>query len=280
MLEFAKKDSIDSELHYRTLVEQSLLGVILMQDDRIVFANSACARMTGYTVEKILSLPPEKVKELVYPDDRKSALSRHQNRIKGKFELRSYELRIKKKDGSVYWVQTFSSSIEYKGKPAIMSAFFDITKRKYAEKLVKERTKNLEDTNAALRVLLKRREVDRADIEEKVLINVKKLVFPYLEKLKISSLNDNQRAYMDIMESNLNNIISPFVRDISSKLFNLTPTEIHVASLVKDGRSSKEIAEVLNTAKRTVDSHRRNIRKKIGIANKKTNLRTFLLSIE
>ncbi len=65
MLEIAKENSLDSELDYRTLVEQSLLGVILMQDDRIVFANSACARMTGYTVEEMLALPPEKLKELV-----------------------------------------------------------------------------------------------------------------------------------------------------------------------------------------------------------------------
>ncbi len=148
------------------------------------------------------------------------------------------------------------------------------------EKKVKERTANLEETNTALKVLLKRREEDKIEIEEKMLVNVKELVLPFLEKLKKSRLNDSQKAYSDIMEFNLNDIISPFVKELSSKYLNLTATEIRIANVIKQGKSTKEIAEILNMSVRTVDIHRYNIRKKLGLNNKKASLVTYLSSLK
>lgn len=148
------------------------------------------------------------------------------------------------------------------------------------EKRVKERTINLEETNTALRVLLKRRYEDKAAIEEKVLLNVKELVLPYLEKLKKSRLDERQKSYLNIMESNLNDIVGPFVRKLSSRYLNLTPTEIRTANFIRQGKTTREIAEVLNLSPRTIDTHRDNIRKKLGIKDRKINLRTYLLSIE
>jgi DNA-binding CsgD family transcriptional regulator len=142
------------------------------------------------------------------------------------------------------------------------------------------KTNNLEEVNTALRVLLKRREEDKAELEEKVLSNVKDLVLPYLEKLKETSLDTNQVAYLTILESNLNDIVSPFSRQLSSKHLGLTPTEIRVAGLVKDGRTTREIAELMNSSRRTVESHRENIRRKVGIKNQKVNLATYLSSIQ
>ena len=163
----------------------------------------------------------------------------------------------------------------------------EIAERKRVEKELKERgkeleekTRNLEEVNTALRVLLKRREEDKAELEEKVLFNVRELVVPCLEKLKKSGLDDKQKGYTNILESNLNDITSPFSQRLSSRYLKLTPTEIQVANLIKHGKTTKEIAEFLNLSSQTIEFHRKNIREKIGIRNKRANLRTHLLSTD
>jgi DNA-binding CsgD family transcriptional regulator len=150
---------------------------------------------------------------------------------------------------------------------------------KTREKELKKKTANLEEVNTALKVLLEKREKDKIELEEKVLLNVKELIEPYLGKLMESGLNKNQETYASIMRSNLNDIISPFLYRASSKYLKLTPTEIQVANLIKQGRRTKEIAELFNLSVRTIKFHRENIRKKIGIKNSKNNLRTHLISL-
>jgi len=162
----------------------------------------------------------------------------------------------------------------------------NITKQKLAERTLREREKELKiktntlsELNAALRVLIEKKDNDRLETEQKVLFNVKELVIPFLERLKKTSLTSKQLAYLYILESNFNDIISPFSRTLSSKYLRLTPTEIQVANLVKDGRTSQEIAEVMNLSRRTVESHRDGIRKKLDLRNRSANLRSYLLSI-
>jgi len=160
-----------------------------------------------------------------------------------------------------------------------------ISGRKKAQKALKQRqmelevkTINLEEANTALKVLLKQREKDKAELEEKVVLNVNELVLPYLEKVKSKKLCDKQRAYIGVLESNLNDIISPFAQSMFSKSIKLSPTEHEVVNLIKHGKTTKEIADILSVATSTIDFHRNNIRKKFCIKNKKINLRTYLLS--
>jgi DNA-binding CsgD family transcriptional regulator len=155
----------------------------------------------------------------------------------------------------------------------------DITDQRGAEEALQEGKRELEEVNRALRFLLKQREVDQTEFEEKVLLNVKELVVPYVEKLKKQSLDSRQTAYLNILESNLSDIISPFAHTLSSEYSNLTPTEIQTAQLIKEGRTSKEIADLLDVSIRTVESHRQNIRIKMGLHTKKANLRSYLLSM-
>ncbi|UCF90685.1 MAG: PAS domain S-box protein, partial [Desulfobacterales bacterium] len=132
-------------------------------------------------------------------------------------------------------------------------------------KELKRKTRNLEEMNTALKVLLKKREEDKKDLGEKVLFNVKELVEPYLGKMKKSRLDDRQKALLDIVESNLSEIISPFARGMSIRFLKLTPAEIQIADFIRQGQTTKEIAATLNLSAKTIEFHRNNIRKKIGI---------------
>jgi DNA-binding CsgD family transcriptional regulator len=113
-----------------------------------------------------------------------------------------------------------------------------------------------------------------------MLFNIRQLILPYLEKLKKTGLNDRQATLAEILEANLSEVISPFSRRLSSSELSFTPSEIKVAALIRQGQTSKEIAELFDVSLRTIEAHRENIRKKIGIKQKKGNLRTLLLSMD
>lgn len=155
-----------------------------------------------------------------------------------------------------------------------------ITAHENTQRELQIEARNLEEANIALKVLLKRRDEDKAEMEDKVLLNMKGLVTPYLEKLKMSGLDESQKAYVTILESSLNQITSPFLHRLSFSFANFTPTEIQVANLLKQGKTSKEIGELLNSSSRTIAFHRDNIRKRLGLKNKKTNLKSYLLSLK
>ena len=138
------------------------------------------------------------------------------------------------------------------------------------------KTKSLEDVNTALRVLLKRREQDRYDLEEQMSLNVRELVFPYLERLGETRLDDIQKDILQMMESTLKDIVSPFLQKLPLAFLHLTPSEIQVANLVKHGKTTKDIAQVLNLSGKTIEFYRKRIRQKVGITNQQVNLRTFL----
>jgi DNA-binding CsgD family transcriptional regulator len=115
-------------------------------------------------------------------------------------------------------------------------------------------------------------------LEEKILANVKGILLPYLEKLKRTKLDECQLSTVNVIETNLNDIISPFIRSLTSKYLNMTPREVQVATLVKEGKTSKEIAELLHTSTSTIDFHRNKLRIKLGLKNKKAGLRIHLMS--
>ena len=257
----------------------------LDEDNRILIWNRECERVTGYTAEEMIGA--SNVMEILYPDKEYLSKLLTEWAERGD-EFHNWEMDITCKDGTtrtVAW-SNISKQFPIPGWES-WAIGVDNTERKKAEQALREReaeleirTESLEEVNTALRVLLKRRDEDKRGLEEKVLANVKELVVPFLEKVKRSQLDPGQTAYIDILESNLNDIISPFFRSLSTKYLNLTPTEIRVAQLIKDGKTTKEIAEVMTISTRTIESHRDNMRKKLGIKDKKANLRSHLLSIQ
>ena len=125
---------------------------------------------------------------------------------------------------------------------------------------------------------MKKREEDKKKLEENILSNVKELIVPCVGMIRKGKMDNETMQYVDMIESNLNEIVSPFIRTLSSRYLKLTPKESLVASFLKNGKSTKEIAQMLNTSIRGIEFHRENIRMKLGLKNKKENLRSYLLS--
>jgi len=286
----------ESEEKYRNLVELSPDPVVIIQDDRYQLVNSAFERLLGYTRAdleaglSLLALMPDKYHQAI--------VQRYEDQAAGRSTPRIVDAELIAKDGRQVPCEVSTTMIHYHDRPAMLAIIRDVTERRQAaaalqtahdelERRVAERTeqlqvktKNLEEVNTALNVLLKKREEDKTQLEEKVLLNVKELILPFLDKLKNSGLNTTQQTYRQIIEGNINDIVSPFVRTMSTKFLNLTPSEIQIANMVKQGLTTKEMAQLLNLSARTIESHRDNIRKKLGIKNKKANLRSYLSSLQ
>lgn len=147
------------------------------------------------------------------------------------------------------------------------------------KKALESKTTLLEDANMALKIMLQKSTENRKEVEEEVLTTLKKMVAPYISKIKKAEINSDVREYINTLEANLRHVASPFSRNLSFEYITLTPKEIQVANLVRDGRSTKEISEALNMKNGTVEFYRNNIREKIGIRGKKIRLRSHLITL-
>ena len=130
-----------------------------------------------------------------------------------------------------------------------------------------------------MRVVLKAVEKERGEIEERVLFNIKQQVEPYLNNMEERGLSPSQEYDLRIIKSNLNDIISPLGLRLSSNSFKLTPKEIEIATLIKQGSTTREISALQNVSEKTINAHRSNIRRKLGVKSNGINLKTVLRSL-
>lgn len=282
-----------SEQKYRLLVESTPDWVwICDTEGHHTFSNRAVEQILGYRVEEILGTSAFR---LMHPKERQKVQKWFQNAKKKKMGWKNTVIRWHHKDKSVRFLETIAEPIlDAKGNLTGFTGIDrDITGRKQSEEALKKahvelknrtndldiKRKSLEELNTAMKVLLDKREADKSKLEEYILANIKKLIEPYFEKIKKTILNAQQKALLRIVESNLKEIISPFTQEVSLKYLKLTSTEIQVAKQIRHGRTTNEIATFMNVSPRTVETHRKNIRKKIGLGGNRANLRSHLLSI-
>jgi len=271
----------ESEKLYRAIFETTGAATIINEDDMTIsLINAQFEKMTGYRREEWEG--KKKWTEYIPPKDLTRMIKAHRlRRIDPEAAPKKFEHDMLYSDGRIR--RMFLTVDLIPGTKKSIASFVDITAWKEAEAGLKTRerelqrtARNLEELNTTLRVLLKQREQDQKELEEKVLSNVKEFVLPYVEKVKKSKLDAKALAYADILESNLKDIISPFSRQLSSKYMNLTPKEIQIANFIREGKTSKEIADIMNVSKSAIDIHRYRLRNKLGLNNQKANLKSHL----
>ena len=284
-IDVADGKDISGSLTVRDSAAESSVSVIALSDLEwnLTYVNDSFLKLWGYSDEKEVFGKPvasfwqteEKVNEIA-------------NALRAEGTWRG-QLVAKTKDGSPKDVQLLATMVVGKNGKSVcmMGSLIDVNKCRRLEERLKEReaalearTTELEEVNSALRVLLTKRDLDKIELAKRVSLNVKELVIPYLEELKKSLSDTKQIAYLNILESNINDIVSPFANKLSLNFSSLTATEIRIAHFVKHGKTSKEMAKLFNVSERTIESHRQKIRLKIGIKNNKANLRSQLMSIQ
>jgi PAS domain S-box-containing protein len=268
----------EEKLYFLSQVSRQVVSAIITTNTNfeINWTNPAFTKLYGYTQEEVIGRTPdflnaETISEKIQKDIYQTVSS-------GK-TWRGEALN-KKKDGSIFPCEMEIAPLtNEKGEIfAYSSQQRDITESKQAEEELEKERKSLEEVNIALKVLLRESSQTKDDLEENMRTNIKNLLLPYLTELESRLSTEEETFFIDIIKSNIDEITSSFSRRLAFEYSELTPREIQVADLIRQGRTNKEIARLLGITSSAVDFHRRNLRIKFKIKGKKTNLRSHLLS--
>jgi PAS domain S-box-containing protein len=274
----------NSELLFKNAFSMSpvIMGIHRLSDEVLLEINETFTNYTGYQKEELIG---HKLEEFGFLDS--STMQHMRKAISEQMVVTNEEIQYKTKTGELRYGLVSSTYIGDNEEKKVLGLLFDITDRKKSEALLKlqeeearKLAKNLEEANIALRVVLSRRDEDQKVLEEKIQHNINEIILPFISSLKSSDLEDRGKLYLDLLESNLKSILSPFMRNMSNTYKSLTPKETEIAEMIRGGKNSKDIADMLGTSVATINTHRNNIRKKLNMKKQKTNLRSHLLSFE
>ena len=278
-----------SEEHLR-LVTDNMKDIIVMtdRDFKIVYISPSVYSVMGYDAK---DRKGEFLTDFIHPEDL-PAIEKGLRDSLSTFTPGKIECRYKHARGEYIWLEA-TGAYMLDGQRNFLGAVFgirDIMERKRVEEnlqktldeletRVKERTFELQEINTTLRVLLKNRDEDQKNLQESLQSNIHQLVIPFVQKLRTTQVSEQNLEYLNVLETSLNNITSPFINKLSIAYKNLSPRELQVAALIKQGKSSKDIAGVFNLSVGTVNSYRNSIREKLNLVSSDTNLRSYLLAM-
>ena len=267
----------ESEERHRAVWESSPNGICLTDKDGVYcYANPAYCKIYGYSEEELVGRP---FYELIMKSGDSKARRQGYNKLfeKGK-PIPVGETEFVRKDGESIWIQYTGDFVRENGVPKYMVATnIDITEQKKMQQALIEETRLLEEKNATLKEILAHLEEEKQKIRKGIADTVDRLLMPALGRL-INEDGTVHTAYFELLENNLRQLAasSGGILHLYSKL---TPREIEICSLIKNGATSKEISRTLNLSLLTINKHRQRIRRKLVISDKNINLASFLHNV-
>ncbi len=154
----------------------------------------------------------------------------------------------------------------------------DLSSHENLKEQLRHEKANRREMYITIRNMMKAFERERSGIETNVSHKVETLLIPALEKIKNEKSTDIRNSYLELLQDQLINLTRGFSKELDGRFLNLTRSEMLICSHIQSGLSSKEIAEKMGTSLETVQTHRRNIRKKLGLKRRRINLHSFLSS--
>ena len=277
---FDGRGDIEKQLEFwgvfQEILEWSFEAVFVVQSGRVIYGNPRMMEITGLTCDRLQDLP---FLDLVYKLDRQAVLSRHRRTLKKPGAKSSLAFRLMSGDGSMKWIEAKIVGILWDKKPAGLFLGLDMTEAKRATEELVAQAKHLRELNTALKVFLEHRDLELKEYKKSQVGLLEKLVRPYLEQALRGGLEEREKVLLQAALSNLAQMDSPDSDRFAGLDRWLTRAEMEVADLIRREKTTKEIASLLNCSPETVSVHRRHIRKKLGICNKKIRLRDFLYSL-
>ena len=140
----------DAEAKFRSLVEQSLVGIYIIGPERFEYVNPRFAEIFGYTVDELMQ--SKGVLDIVYEDDRPMVANNIRRRIRGEIHGIHYTFRGVRKDGQMIYIEAHGVRSEYQGKPVIIGTLLDITDRKKADEKLRESEARLREAQRIARI--------------------------------------------------------------------------------------------------------------------------------
>lgn len=287
----------ESETRYRAIVDQVEDPILRFDPDlNLRFFNKAAGRVFSRSTEE---LQEARFTDLLSADKRES-FQRCIDGLEDGAQTGLFEHVVDAGKGGRCWLQWSLRVLldEEGGAVEYQAVGRDITVRKGIEDTLRksnraleeqrevdsrdlaEKTAQLAELETTLKVILRYQEADRDSVQQSVISNVQGLILPFVERIRQCLSDPSSLAYLEVVEAGLADIVSPFMRRMASTFANLTPAEIRVSHFIKQGLTTKEIADLLNLSTRTIEAYRNSIRKKMGIANRKVNLRSYLQPFE
>jgi PAS domain S-box-containing protein len=242
------------------------------------YCSPSCSALYGY--EPVELLGRNLIETFIPPEDREAQRKIMEEIRLSKKPRNGLRRRARRKDGVVIPIETHCLPV-LAGKTVrgFRGISRDISEMLLLELRLEHKARELTEVNNALSLLLHQSAKASAEHERRIHDNLQRLVLPYLEKIEDRCKDQELALYLRVAAANLEKITSTFSLTLSSRLGGLTPRELEVAELIKQGRATKQIATILDLSSRTVEFYRDKLRVKLGIKSKKTNLRSYLSSL-